>query len=1003
MELTTKAEQYALKAENLSAFHGIKLSYIKEQVGILLSHIGDNGIFDEYTKHDITHVEGMLNLLEKIIPQSTQDLMTPADWLMIVLAVYFHDVGMIVTKDEFNNRTLDANFVKYYEDVFSEVYGLEYKQKIEALDVDMRDRFLFQEFVRQNHGKRVAKWIRECYSINSLSEIKGPKRELYNILSKIDSTFLDHLAMICQSHLEDDLNLEKFKVDQAYGQSDDEVVNLLYAAIILRTADLLHVTSERTPSTELRLINPSDPVSQLEWAKQREVKSIKPQFKFNKEGNIDSSLQMDSFEIQAIFKHEEAYFAFIAYIEYAKNELIKSANICNLANLKFGKQYMFPWKNIDVSRVEAIGFEKRKFSFELDQNKILDLLIGHTLYNDSTVVLRELTQNGIDATRLKKCEKLGVEYEPLVQIKWNSKERKLYFSDNGTGMDYDIIQNHLLKVGSSRYQDVDFKKKYPNFSSISRFGIGLLTCFLIADNIDIYTKTEEMPDPLLLKIRKIHGSYLLRYGQNNNFSILGNKYGTTFVLHIRPDVDMKNIESDLRKWIILPETKVDLVIDEAPPLNIGYQNVKQVLKNYLDSHGIMVDDKLYRIFEYEKDGLQIAFLLKYYEYFQQWSLVDYNRGLQDDDELVPIGTCIEGIRVDFLTPGYIGKRYFAIANCIGIRAPKTNVARTNIENTREYENMLANIYNAYLSNIEEQIAKLIQTHSISWAANEANYLLSDISNYATRYNLYEIVRKDIFNSCLSNINCLLIENKEERTLTNFNDLSKSDHFWTVESFAYTSADSMLRDIKGAQKSALYVMDSILGQSLSNHINSVLCNTSINKYIKELLFDKFDIFKIRADVDYRRLDLCWGQKQDLWFDVTIPIVGNLRQIEHCFVQKGDIELENIENEIAIISQFGLFILKGTPLHSFLLEKSHLYEREAGNSRMAYSLIVGFICTMLKQSNIKNTSKGLDRFITSDENILGNRLLDYFSKEEILSALSNPPFDIYDTTRYYRKDW
>ena len=36
----------------------------------------------------------------------------------------------------------------------------------------------------------------------------------------------------------------------------------------------------------------------------------------------------------------------------------------------------------------------------------MQLLVGHTLYNDSSVVVRELVQNGIDATRLQiECEK----------------------------------------------------------------------------------------------------------------------------------------------------------------------------------------------------------------------------------------------------------------------------------------------------------------------------------------------------------------------------------------------------------------------------------------------------------------------------------------------------------------------------------------------------------------------------------------------------------------------
>ncbi len=41
-------------------------------------------------------------------------------------------------------------------------------------------------------------------------------------------------------------------------------------------------------------------------------------------------------------------------------------------------------------------------SFTIDQENILQLLVGHTLYNDSSVVVRELVQNAIDAVKLQK-------------------------------------------------------------------------------------------------------------------------------------------------------------------------------------------------------------------------------------------------------------------------------------------------------------------------------------------------------------------------------------------------------------------------------------------------------------------------------------------------------------------------------------------------------------------------------------------------------------------------
>lgn len=49
------------KAEELPAFSGLKLIQIKRQLAEVLGLIGRNGVFDEYTKHDISHVDEMLS------------------------------------------------------------------------------------------------------------------------------------------------------------------------------------------------------------------------------------------------------------------------------------------------------------------------------------------------------------------------------------------------------------------------------------------------------------------------------------------------------------------------------------------------------------------------------------------------------------------------------------------------------------------------------------------------------------------------------------------------------------------------------------------------------------------------------------------------------------------------------------------------------------------------------------------------------------------------------
>ncbi|MBO5033645.1 MAG: hypothetical protein J6D08_17515 [Lachnospiraceae bacterium] len=73
-KLKSVIELKAERAEGLRTFSGVKLLHIKNQVEILLGHIGDIGIFSEYTKHDISLIDEMLKLTEWVIPEETQKI-----------------------------------------------------------------------------------------------------------------------------------------------------------------------------------------------------------------------------------------------------------------------------------------------------------------------------------------------------------------------------------------------------------------------------------------------------------------------------------------------------------------------------------------------------------------------------------------------------------------------------------------------------------------------------------------------------------------------------------------------------------------------------------------------------------------------------------------------------------------------------------------------------------------------------------------------------------------
>lgn len=146
------AEIQAKKALKLKIFSGFDLDNAKDKLTKLLSHVGSNEMFSEYTKHDISHVDGMLNLLDFIIPDKAQAVMTPTDWMMIVLSFYFHDLGMLITRSEFDDRDKDYRFNMYKNDKLD-------LSKYSMLPDEKREKYIYQDYVRDNHGNRIESWL----------------------------------------------------------------------------------------------------------------------------------------------------------------------------------------------------------------------------------------------------------------------------------------------------------------------------------------------------------------------------------------------------------------------------------------------------------------------------------------------------------------------------------------------------------------------------------------------------------------------------------------------------------------------------------------------------------------------------------------------------------------------------------------------------------------------------------------------------------------------------
>lgn len=920
--LKSIAEKQAEKAENLSFCKGVKLLYIKENVEKLLACIGRNGIFDEYTLHNISHVNEMLKIVDWLIPERTKKAMTAAEWLMLTLGIYFHDLGMVVTKQEYDNRN-KSDFSRYKEEALKRFGRLEYEHA--------DDHFLYQEFVRENHAKRICAWI-EGKCSPELGDAQEVFDAIQEILSHLDKLFKCDLALICKSHHLDDIDdFTKYRTDSFYGSDNNEKVNLDYIAIILRIADLLHITKDRTPPISMHMFNVSNPISILEWKKQQAVRAIVPKKPRDKDGNIDDSLDKDTIEVTAYFDGSdkaEAYFALSAYLKYVQSELIRCNGIVAKAKkTEATTEYDFPWQKVDESHITASGFETKKLQFVLDQENILKMLVGHTLYNDSSVVVRELAQNAIDAVRLQReyDKKLSHNHGTLgrVSIVWDSERRTLSFTDNGIGMTISDIENYLLKVGASKYQDSEIKKQFPDFSSISHFGIGILTCFMVADSIDITTCSPDQDQATIVNLRNLNGNYLVRKLNKHSIPYDIQNHGTIVTLHVRNDVDMSTLADDLRKWIVVPEVPVYLREDDQEEIRIGYDSLADILKEFLARTGRKVDGVNYTIYETVSGNVNMAFAVRYSNYLCDWELIGTPRHSLEwdsDEELLPIGTCIEGVRVEFTTPGYKESHLLAIANIKGSKY-KTNVARSAIELEGNQE-FLTDIYSGYRQYLRDQMTDLRKrNYSDSWALSECSYLMRSLLGNSLDHA--QPIDGDVLIRNFADLDCLIVENEGRRQCVSAERVRCLDEINLFDCAMLNAVEWLFKEIRSSAS-----LESVLnvvceeGNFLRNAKN-ILCNYDPENMLHQYALQDKKVSYIKVDRDHRRIQLTYSNHVDKWqkYDRAYTNQSRLFPLskrEGFFVPIDEFGIEGLDNEIGVQVMGNIFLKSDTEICQYIIK-------------------------------------------------------------------------------------
>ena len=434
--------------------------------------------FPEYTPHDITHSEIVLKRINELIPDVLKEKLESYEIYFLIISSYLHDLGM---------ANLDSSDIP--EDILR--------------DIEKR-----RKYIRDCHNERS-----EYYIIKYFEKLKIPDIQQARIIGRI-----------CRGHRKEPLdNTQKFNSKQTY---KNQTINVPMLASVLRVSDELDLSFERIKLIVYELGLISDPVSEFEWERHLAV-----------DGVTKDPEDPLVFRSTATCKEPKIHRALNEIEDKVNFELDELHN-----NLYHYRKYSRDFPRKFMLSIDAEGYKYYDFKFSLEENEIINLLIGEGLYKRKEESIRELLKNSLDACRLnsiilKESAELGFIYEPKIAFILTPEKNKLIVDDNGVGMDDYIIDSYFTKIGRSFYRSSDFLEKGYGFSPVSELGIGFLSCFMIANKAVIETKTNES-DALLIEIDSISSYFLVRQGSR--------KYpGTNITLHLKDGAKEINIKEEL--------------------------------------------------------------------------------------------------------------------------------------------------------------------------------------------------------------------------------------------------------------------------------------------------------------------------------------------------------------------------------------------------------------------------------------------------------------------------
>ncbi len=464
---------------------------------------------------------------------------------------FHHDVGMSCSSSEIERLEEKADFQSNRR--LLEEFVVPDLELIGA-DPTLRDQQIKTEYLRWRHGPRCVDWVREHYSRESADAFIGTVYPW------------DAVAAVSLGHTLTFRQLQTSDYVRRLVIAPEITVDALFLTCLLRLADICHMSWDRAlPYIRKRKVFSSGFSAKI-WEKEGEI------------AGVASDPDTGTIIVRATPTNFERHRLIDESVQGISNELLQ---LHKLLSRQPGRHNL-PWKYVDDSQVRCDDDAGYLFEpegrFRLIEERIVELLMGSRLYAQPLYAVRECLQNAADAIRVHQLMSPHVRHRVVIQFREaEGSPGYLEIFDSGTGMDRDICLNHLLSVGAEPFSRS--KRRFEEWGSgaiprpvIAQHGIGFLSCFMIAGQVDVFSRYPDQP-PVHLRLdsptrlgefSKTPSSEFPTWAETllEEPSPWAERHGTCIRIHLREPLSKQELMSFLAQNILRMHERIHIIWGE---------------------------------------------------------------------------------------------------------------------------------------------------------------------------------------------------------------------------------------------------------------------------------------------------------------------------------------------------------------------------------------------------------------------------------------------------------